>query len=232
MDMVLTAGLWLRATVWDKTSAKLTGLGHNPKSVRLPGIDGVSSPLGTGLDAQLEAVLAAIDAADQPLVVGHSAASALAWMAADRRVGQVAGVAMIGGYPPADGQPYLEGFDADDDGRIPFPGWEPFAGPDSDDLDEAAKAKLADSAVAVDPLVAKASVSLTNPDRAEVPAAIVCPEFGPEDVQNWMLAGQLPELGRIANVTLLDIETGHWPMVSDPGQLAAALDRYAAELSR
>lgn len=80
------------------------------------------------LDDQLATVLAAVDAAPgKPLVVGHSAASTLAWLAADRRPERVAKVALIGGFPTADGQPYADFFEVTD-GVMPFPGWAPSRG--------------------------------------------------------------------------------------------------------
>ena len=72
-------------------------------------------------------------------MVGHSAACALAWVAADARPEKVARVALIGGMPNADGEVYF-GFFEPVDGVVPFPGWEPFEGPDSDDMSTELKA--------------------------------------------------------------------------------------------
>src|SRR5690606_2795240 len=94
-------------------------------------------------------------ASEKPWVVGHSAAANLAWMAADARPEQVAGLAMVGGFPLADGQPYAPNFPVVD-GAMPFPGWEPFEGPDAADLDEAARARLAAAAIPVPEGVARA----------------------------------------------------------------------------
>ena len=48
---------------------------------------------------------------------------------------------MIGGFPKADGESYADFFEPVD-GQVAFPGWEPFAGPDSDDLDDEMKAEV------------------------------------------------------------------------------------------
>jgi pimeloyl-ACP methyl ester carboxylesterase len=218
MDFVLVAGLWLDAPVWAPVAAELARLGHRPVPVALP-----AGPGAVTLDDQVAAVLAAVDAAvDRPWVVGHSAASALAWVAADARPERVAGVAMIGGFPPADGQPYAPSFPIVD-GAMPFPGWEPFAGPDSADLDEAARARLAASAIPVPEGVARATVRLTDERRYDVPLVLVCPEFTPAQVRQWIDEGELPELARARRATMVDLDAGHWPMVTRPIELAHAL---------
>ena len=84
-------------------------------------------------------MVAAVDAAPRPpLVVGHSAACTLAWLAADARPGRVAATALVGGWPASDGELYSDFFELTD-GVLPFPGWAPFEGPDSADLDAGAR---------------------------------------------------------------------------------------------
>ena len=102
MDILLIAGLWLDGSAWEPVASHLEDLGHRAVPVRLPG-QGLP-PTDATLEDQRDAVLAAVDAASGPvLVVGHSAACSLAWMAADARPSAVARVVMIGGFPSADG---------------------------------------------------------------------------------------------------------------------------------
>src|SRR5882672_3057359 len=127
MDILLIAGLWLDGSTWDDVVPTLEALGHRPVPLTLPG-QGDGSPSAT-LDDQVAAVLAAVDAAPGPCqVVGHSAAAALAWLAAAARPDRVAGVVLIGGWPPADGQRYADNFEVTN-GAVPFPGWAVFEGP-------------------------------------------------------------------------------------------------------
>lgn len=96
MDILLIAGLWLDASAWDDVVPPLEARGHRPVPIALPG-QGDGSRSAT-LDDQLAAVLAALDnAAGKAVVVGHSAAATLAWLAADARPEQVAKVVLIGG---------------------------------------------------------------------------------------------------------------------------------------
>lgn len=223
-DLILIAGLWLTRDVWDETAAELTRRGHR---VVVPAIPGADNDTEATLDDQLEALLAAVDASERPVVVGHSAASTLAWLAADRRPEAVGGVVMIGGFPSEDGSRYADLFPLVD-GAMGFPGWEPFEGPDADDLDAATRAGIAETAVAVPGGVAHGVVRLGDERRFAVPTTLVCPEFSPADAKGWIDAGDLPELTRATDLRLVDLDSGHWPMVSAPGELARVLSEAAA----
>jgi pimeloyl-ACP methyl ester carboxylesterase len=227
VDIVLVAGLWLDGSAWDAVGPPLEALGHRPVPLTLPGQgDGRRSAT---LDEQVAAVLAAVDAAPgKPLVVGHSAAGTLAWLAADARPEKVAKVALIGGFPSSDGQPYFGGFETTD-GVLPFPGWGPFEGPDSADLGEDAKRRIAAAAIPVPEGVTKAAVHLADERRFDVPVVIVCPEFSPAEAREWIGAGDVPELAKAKHLEFVDIDSGHWPMFSKPNELARLLADVAAQ---
>ncbi|WP_285106633.1 alpha/beta hydrolase [Promicromonospora sp. MEB111] len=226
MDILLIGGLWLDGSAWDDVVPQLEALGHRPVPVTLPG-QGDGRADATLAD-QVATVVAAVDAASgRPLVVGHSAACTLAWLAADARPEAVAGVVQIGGFPWDDGKPYADLFPVTD-GVMPFPGWEPFAGPDSDDLDEAARSAFAAKAVPVPEGVARGVVHLSDERRFDVPVVVVCPEFTPAQAQEWIDAGDVPELARAKHVDLVDIDSGHWPMFTRPAELARLLADAAA----
>jgi pimeloyl-ACP methyl ester carboxylesterase len=228
MDIVLIAGLWLDGSAWDDVVPALRDLGHRPVPLTLPG-QGDGSTTAT-LDDQVAAVLAAVDQAPEPpLVVGHSAACTLAWLAADARPEGVAGVVLIGGWPSPDGETYGDFFEPVD-GVVPFPGWEPFEGPDSADLDDEERLRFEAAAVPVPAGVTRGTVRLTDERRYGVPATLVCPEFSPVQAQEWIDGGDLPELAAIAkagHLELVDIDSGHWPMVTKPAELARLIDAAA-----
>ena len=221
MDIVLIAGMWLDATAWEAVVPELEKRGHRPVALTLPG-QGDGNADAT-YDDQVAAVVAAVDAADGPaLVVGHSAACALAWAAADARPEKVARVALIGGMPNADGETYFGVFEPVD-GVVPFPGWEPFEGPDSDDLSAEVKASVAQGAIAVPATVTHGVVRLSDARRYDVPVTMVCPEFSPAEAQEWVEGGDIPELAKATTVDYVDIDSGHWPMYSQPVELARIL---------
>lgn len=225
MDVLLVAGLWLDGSAWTDVASALRSLGHRPVPLTLPG-QGDGSASAT-LDDQVAAVLTAVDAAaDKPMVVGHSAACTLAWLAADARPDKIAEVVLIGGFPTADGKPYADFFELRD-GGMPFPGWDPFEGPDSADLDEEARRAFAAAAIPVPQGVATGIVRLTDERRFEVPVALVCPEFTPAQAKAWIDAGDAPELARVEHLDLVDIDSGHWPMHTKPAELARLLAALA-----
>jgi pimeloyl-ACP methyl ester carboxylesterase len=228
MDIVLIAGLWLRSTVWSDTIAMLERHGHSARAVGLPGVD--DERPGVTLNDHVEAVLAAVDAVQRPLVVGHSAASSLAWIAADRRAGAIGGVVLIGGFPAIDGSSYADFFPVEA-GGMAFPGWSDFEGPDSIDLDEATKEAMLAAMVPVPAAVARGVVRLSDERRFDTPAWLLCPEFGPEDAQAWIDAGDVPELASARHCHLVDIDSGHWPMISQAPALAEHLHRIAVSTS-
>jgi len=225
VDILLIAGLWLDGSAWDDVVPELTALGHHPVPLSLPGQgDGVASAT---LDDQLKAVLAAVDAVPgKPLVVGHSAASTLAWLAADGRPEKVAKVALIGGFPAADGRAYADHF-AIEGGAMPFPGWDPFEGADAADLDQQTRDRFASAAVPVPEAVARGVVRLTNERRFDVPVVVVCPEFTPAQAEEWIAAGESPELARATHLEYVNLESGHWPMATRPRELARVLAEAA-----
>ncbi|EST21264.1 esterase [Streptomycetaceae bacterium MP113-05] len=221
MRILLIAGLWLDGSAWDAVVPGLEARGHHPVPLTLPG-QGDGSASAT-LEDQVASVVAAVDAEDDRVtVVGHSAACTLAWLAADRRPDAVARVVLIGGFPSADGEAYADFFGLQD-GVMPFPGWGPFEGPDAVDLPDEARRSIAEAAIPVPGGVAQGVVRLTDERRFAVPVTLVCPEFTPVQAQGWIDAGDVPELARAATVDFLDIDSGHWPMFTGPGDLARLL---------
>jgi pimeloyl-ACP methyl ester carboxylesterase len=221
MDILLIGGLWLDASTWRDVVPGIEARGHRAVPVSLP------AERSATLDDQVAAVLAAVDAADgTPFVVGHSAASTLAWLAADARPAKVGKVGLIGGFPSADGSLYADFFEVTD-GVMRFPGWEPFDGADSADLDEEAKRSFAGAAIPVPEGVARGTVRLTDERRYDVPVVLVCPEFTPEQARAWIAAGDVPELARAKHLEYVDIDSGHWPMLTKPDLLAQLLAEAA-----
>lgn len=227
MDIVLIAGLWLDGSAWDAVAAQLNADGHRAVPITLPG-QGDGNTSATLAD-QVAAVVTAVDAAGgKPMVVGHSAASTLAWLAADARPGGISKVVFIGGFPAADGDMFFDSLPVKD-GALPFPGWREFDGPDSADLDDAAKQAIASAAIPVPEGVTDAVVRLTDERRYQIPVVLVCPEFSPDQAREWIDQGQVPELTKTTNVSYLDIASGHWPMITAPVELARLLAGAAQE---
>ena len=223
MDIVLIAGLWLDGSAWDDVLPELEARGHRGIAVTLPG-QGDGATAAT-YDDQVAAVLAAVDAADgAPLVVGHSAACTLAWVAADQRPDAITGVALIGGFPSTDGEKYADFFEPVD-GAMPFPGWEKFEGPDSDDMSEELKADLLARMIPV-PVGGDPRRGALDERRAPRRAA----HADLPGVQPGRGTGvdrrrrRARALATATALELVDLDSGHWPMFTQPAALAALLD--------
>lgn len=226
MDIVLVAGLWLPQSIWADVDTELERLGHRALPVALPGVDDDSTT--ATLADQVSAVLAAVDAADRPMVIGHSAACALVWMIADQRPETIDLLVLIGGFPSSDGDAYADFFPAVD-GVVAFPGWDPFEGPDSMDLGPTERNRIASGAIPVTEGVSKGVVRLTDERRFDVPVLLVCPEYTTDQAKAWIDGGDVPELSRVTQIAFEDIDSGHWPMVTRPAELARILDAAATE---
>jgi pimeloyl-ACP methyl ester carboxylesterase len=72
-------------------------------------------------------------------------------------------------------------------------------------------------------------VRLADERRFEVPVVLVCPEFTPAQAREWIDAGDVPELAKAKRLDVVDIDSGHWPMVSKPIELARLLAAAAGE---
>ena len=64
---------------------------------------------------------------------------------------------------------------------------------------------------------------LSNERRFYVPDVVVCQEFSPAEAQRRIEAGDIPELALARQVELVDIDSGHWPMLTRPAELGRLL---------
>jgi pimeloyl-ACP methyl ester carboxylesterase len=195
----------------------------------LPGMESMdTNRSAVTLDDHVAAVVAAIDAVDpgdgKVVLVGHSAAGAIAHAAADARPERVARVVYVGGFPAADGDAIADGFPAVN-GEVPLPEWDAFADEDLVDLDEELRADFRQRAIPSPEHVTRDHMHLSDQRRYDVPATVVCPEFTSEMLREWVGQGLAPvlELSKIRDVEYVDVPTGHWPQFTRPAQLARAI---------
>lgn len=64
---------------------------------------------------------------------------------------------------------------------------------------------------------------LADERRYDVPVVLVCPEFTPAEAREWIDGGDLPELAKAKHLDVVDIDSGHWPMLTKPTELAQLL---------
>jgi pimeloyl-ACP methyl ester carboxylesterase len=72
-------------------------------------------------------------------------------------------------------------------------------------------------------------ITLADERRYDVPVVLVWAEFSPAQTGEWIDQGEVPELAKSKNVSFLDIDSGHWPMISAPAELARLLAQAAEQ---
>ena len=92
MKVILVPGFWLDASSWDGVVPALEESGHSVEALTLPGLESLDADRsGVTLRDHVDAVIARIDAADEPVVlVGHSGGGSIIAGAADARPDRVA----------------------------------------------------------------------------------------------------------------------------------------------
>ncbi|MFE2409799.1 alpha/beta hydrolase [Kitasatospora sp. NPDC059408] len=238
---VLVPGHFTGGWIWREVSARLRAAGAEVHEATLAGGG------GAGLEAHVEDVLRLIDAAADPevVLVGHEYGIHPVLGAADRRADRLTRIVYLDAGLPVDGdravqlvpdqlarEVLTDPARRPADGLLPAPGrgeWHRWGS--TDGL----------TAEALDRLTALATAqpvaSLTEPLRlsgavASVPTTgILCTSGGVTiaSVEAMVRTG-MPQFRFLADprVGFFDLDTGHWPMLSRPEELADLLLRAAA----
>ena len=229
MDIVLIPGFWLDGDSWNEVAAPLRDAGHRIHALTLPGLESKTADRSAiTFQDHVDAVIAAIDAIEAPVVlVGHSGGAAIAWAALDARPDRVARIIYV------DSGPLAEGGCVNDElpvvnGEVPLPDWSEFEDDDLIDLTDALRERFRAIAIPEPARVTSDPIHLTDPRRYDVPATIICCEFTPQQLTAWIEQGFSSEVPRTKNVDLVSLPTGHWPQLTKPAELAAAILRAVA----
>ncbi|MGH8925439.1 MAG: alpha/beta fold hydrolase [Acidimicrobiia bacterium] len=226
MNIILIPGFWLDGSSWSEVTPALEQAGHRVRALTLPGLESADADRsGIRLRDHIEAVVAAVEEADGPVVlVGHSGGGAIAHAAADARPDRVARVVYVDAGPLGDGRAINDELGVVN-GEIPLPDWSEFGEEDLRDLSDAlreafrARAVPEPKAVAYDPQV------LADERRYDVPATIIACEFPSELLKEWITQGHpyVAELAAMRDVEYIDLPTGHWPQFTKPAELGQAI---------
>src|SRR6266542_282266 len=233
-NFVLIGGAWIGAWAWRDVVATLRERGHDVYPLSLTGLAErvhLGSPQ-TNLDTHLTDVISLFEYEDlqDVVLVGHSYAGAVVTGVADRTPHRLKTLVYCDAGPIADGMSFIgtqsEHGQAElrntvgehgDGWRLPFPGFEALGEQASlAGLDGAIRQRMQAKAVG-HPFATWTQPwhrTRTEPAKyAEV--VIVC-----EDGQRFLpiVKSMLPD------VHVRELDTGHWPMLSKPTELAAILD--------
>ncbi|HEX7165592.1 MAG TPA: alpha/beta hydrolase [Acidimicrobiales bacterium] len=226
MHLVLIPGFWLDGSSWDAVAAPLRAAGHTVHALTLPGLESRTADRSNiGLRHHVDAVVAVVDSLPDPVVlVGHSGGGAIAHAVVDARPDRVARVVYVDSGPLADGGVINDELPVVD-GEVPLPDWSVFDDEDLVDLDDDLREKFRGMAIPQPAGVASDKQQLRDERRYDVPVTVVACEFSSDALRGWMEKGHphVSELTKIKDVELVDLPTGHWPQLTRPADLAAAI---------
>lgn len=227
---VLVPGFWLGGWAWDSVASNLTGRGHKVTALTLPGLGDAATDKGDiTLDDHVKAVVDAVETdvgdTEQVVVVAHSGAGPVAYMATDRAHERLDRVVYVDSGPMPSGARLRDDIDGAE--ALPFPSWAELEedGSSIDGLDDAALENFRARAVPHPAGPARDEVQVTDDRRLSVPVTVVCNSFPAEVITQMAAAGHpmAAELESIESVEYVDLPTGHWPMWSRPDDLAEVL---------
>lgn len=240
---VLVPGFWLGAWAWRDVTAALRNLGHEVHPLTLTGLADrahLASPT-LDLDTHIRDITGLAEAEDlrDVVLVGHSGSAAAVTGAAARAAGRVSRVVYVESGPVPDGMAQIDltGREfvekrVEDDWRYPMPSWDELqeSGASLEGLGEHERALMAARATA-QPL-ATITQPLTLGDGtaafAALPKTLVTCSFPLAQVKGLIASGH-PAFAPLGGPEweLRELPTGHWPMLSRPGDLAALLAKLA-----
>lgn len=222
---VLVAGAWLGSWAWDEVVAELRAAGHGAHALTLSGLadrrdEGRETPIDQ--ETHVQDIVGAIERLDlrDVVLVGHSYSGIPVGQAAERIGDRLARVVFVDSDVPADGKSFASG-SATLEASIAENGgfWAPLTAEEYEGqgLDDEQIARIVAGSTP------HPGASLTGPaklDRplGELPATYIkCLLDWPE------LPPDVAELMKSDKWRLVEMNTGHWPMFSQPEELARIL---------
>ncbi|SCF16066.1 Pimeloyl-ACP methyl ester carboxylesterase [Micromonospora coriariae] len=224
-EFVLVAGAWLGSWAWDEVLPPLRAAGHGIHPLTLSGL-AEKQGVPAGQQTHVQDIVGEIERRDlrDVVLVGHSYSGIPVGQAAGRIGDRLARVVFLDSEVPVDGGSFasgwwqgpaaLESLLADNDGY-----WPPLSGDDLDGqgLTDEQVARLTKGFTPHPGATLTEPAVLTRP-LGELPTTYVkCLLDGPEP--NDTVAGLLTS----EHWRLVTMDTGHWPMISQPAELAQVL---------
>ena len=218
--IVLVPGFWLGEWAWDEVAPLLRERGFDVVALTLPGLNPELPAPGVTLADQAAAIESALAGdADRRVLVVHSGAAFPGTLVLDRRPELVDRLVLVDTAPPKPDLAFEAGRTAD------FTLADAWAGLEEEgsftDLTPAQLEIFQQRAVPQPAGVVAEPVQLTNAARHRVPLTVICTEFPASAYQEYAAQG-VPFLAALldyADVTYVDLPTGHWPMWSKPDEL-------------
>lgn len=225
--VILVPGYWLGAWAWDDVATALSDRGLDVKAVTPPGLDEQDpSRTNTTLQDQADALQALVDQAGGDVVlVGHSGANGAVSIVADRAPQLLRRVIWVDSGPMPDGGAFAPDLPRDVE-ELPLPDFDTLGQQASlEGLSDGQLETFRARAVPEPAGVARATVSLKNDQRHDVPTTLICCSLPSSQVLELAQARHpmFTAVSDLTDVQTVDLPTGHWPMWSRPAELANAI---------
>jgi len=228
--IILVPGFWLGAWAWDEVAATLRAGGHDVTAITLPGLESADTDRSkVTFKDHVDAIIRAIEAKDEPVVLAlHSATGFSGYAASDLVPDRIASIVYVDTAP---GKGALDPEFADVEKPMV---WEDIKAEENlDGLSEEQLATFRERAVPEPAALLKEGHEFTNDARNDIPSTVIATGFSAADYQkyakehpDWAFLAGLPEL---RNVTWIDLPTSHWPMWSRPDDLAKIIGDVATQ---
>jgi pimeloyl-ACP methyl ester carboxylesterase len=220
-EFVLVAGAWLGAWAWREVTPELTAAGHGVHAVTLSGI-AEKRGVVAGQQRHVQDIVDVVEGGDlrEVVVVGHSYSGIPTGQAAERIGDRLARAVFVDSNVPADGESFTSAWSEERVAALTARGfWPPLTAEDyaGQGLSEAAIGRIVSGSTP------HPAASLTEPATLRGPLGSLRATY-----VKCLLDGETPspdvaELLKSESWTLVELNTGHWPMFSTPTELAAIL---------
>ncbi|AUA16064.1 Alpha/beta hydrolase family protein [Streptomyces malaysiensis subsp. malaysiensis] len=224
-QFVLVAGAWLGSWAWDEVVPELRAAGHGAHALTLSGLAGKQG-VPAGQQTHVQDIVGEIERLDlrDVVLMGHSYSGIPVGQAAEHIGDRLAHVVFVDSNVPADGGSFLSAWPS---GRAMVEAsmaandgcWAPLTAADYEGqglTDEQIARIVAGSTPHPGATLSEPAV-LARP-LGELPATYIkCLLDGAEPTDD------VAELLKSERWRLVEMDTGHWPMFSQPGELARIL---------
>lgn len=234
---VLIPGAWMGGWVWDPVCDVLRGLGHKVYAVTLTGLGhGDENESHIDLETHVEDVRSLLLELGlyHVILVGHGTAGVIAGVVADREPDRIAHVVYIEAFLPHDGKSALDAFSGplradelrsigENDYRWPTP--DVTAVGEGQGLSREQAEWLTRRLIDHPGRPLTDQVHLRHPLEQQRATYIVCRLEHFDD----RLPDDVEQMRKTSGWTFRYLDTGFWPMISAPGELAAILAEIPGE---
>ncbi|MFF3691113.1 alpha/beta fold hydrolase [Streptomyces sp. NPDC002187] len=224
-EFVLVAGAWLGSWAWDEVVPRLHAAGHGAHPLTLSGL-AEKQGVPAGQQTHVQDIVDEVERLDlrNVVLVGHSYSGIPVGQAAERIGDRLARVVFVDSSVPADGESFVSAWwegpaklEASIAGNGGF--WAPLTAADygGQGLTDEQIARIVGGSTP-HPGASLAEPAVLSRPLGELPATYIkCLLDGPEP------SDDVAELLTSRHWRLVEMDTGHWPMFSRPGELARIL---------